>query len=102
MAFYFDPAPEQIAGWNEFVESRPPAVREVARRFSPWKLYRLGPDRCTIYSFSEGSPVTMTVNIAGEFNLLLVERSVFGVKPEQLTECDLPLPGERIGVIPEN
>ena len=104
MANIYEPTKEEIAAWEEFVQSRPEKVRVVAEKFKPWKLYLNKPSnhRCVLYSFSENGendPVTMTVDITGEYNLILHDRRVFGVKPEDLEECDLPLPGETLGSI---
>ena len=41
----------------------------------------------------------MTVNVTGQYNRVMVERRVFGIKPEQLSECDLPASDEPLGVL---
>jgi hypothetical protein len=41
----------------------------------------------------------MTVSVRGEFNLVSFERNVFGVKPEDLEECDLPSPDDSTGAV---
>lgn len=97
MAKTHELTPEQEAGWREWVEALPPVPREVARRFRPNVLYRLSSSghRCTIASFGDNG--TITVNITGEYNRITFGRQVFGIKPEDLTECDLPAPGEDVG-----
>jgi hypothetical protein len=78
-------------------------VRAVAERFDLWSLYRLKSSghRVTIYSFRESDPVTVTVNVLGDFNALIFERQVFGVAPDDLEPCDLPSADELVGsVIP--
>jgi hypothetical protein len=102
MACIFEPRREQIEGWKEFVGSRPPAVRAIAERFEPWRLYRMKSTghRVTVHSFSEPDGVgrvTLTVNVLGTFNLVEFERQVFGVEPEDLEECELPGENEPVG-----
>jgi len=102
MANFAEPTEEQRAGWAEWVAERPEAVRLVAEKFNPWALYRLKTSnhRVTLVSFDEpkdGSPVTLRVNVTGEFNRVAFERCVFGIKPEDLEECDLPGPDELLG-----
>ena len=41
--------------------------------------------------------VTLTVNITGEFNLISFDQQVFGIDPDDLEECDLPVEGEPLG-----
>ncbi|CAM5999267.1 unnamed protein product [Sphagnum balticum] len=103
MAHLYEPNDEMKSEWAEFVSSRPDAVRKVAERFNPWTLYRIGKDghRVTLYSFGEheDGSVTLTVNVTGEFNCVVFERRVFGIKPEDLEECDLPAEGEIMGAL---
>ncbi len=89
MSKEFEPTPEQIAGWQEWVGSRPDAVRNVAERFYPWKLYRLKQTGqfVSVLSFGQNvdGRVTLTVLIKPDFNpLLFVEREVFGIEPDDL------------------
>lgn len=97
--------PEMEAGWAAWVAERPPAIRKVAERFTPWKLYRMKStkQRVTVYSISDTPTdppvVTLTVNVTGEFNFVTHERQVFGIDPDDLEECDLPEPGERLGCL---
>lgn len=101
MARFYEPTPEQEAGYREWVQSRPPHVRVVAERFDPWSLYRLKTtgDRVTALSFGEGEDdaVTVRVLVSGEFNFTLFEREVFGINPDDLEPCALPEAGERLG-----
>ena len=41
MADIAEPNAEQIAAWDEWVEERPPVVRDICRKIKPWKLYKL-------------------------------------------------------------
>jgi hypothetical protein len=53
--------------------------------------------RVTVYSFGEGDRVTLTVNVEGRFNAIAFERQVFGIDPDDLEPCDLPVAGELLG-----
>lgn len=100
MARFEEPTPEQLAGWREWVASRPDSVRTVAERLDPWSLYRMKStgDRVTIASFYEDG--TVKVNITGEFNSgLLFDHSVFGIEPDDLEPCALPSPSETGGTL---
>jgi hypothetical protein len=98
-----DPTEDDIASYNEWGASRPPAVQELAKRFLPWKLYKLKSSghRVTIYSIGEpieaGKTLTFTVNVLGKYNRVAFERRVFGIPPDDLEECDLPGPDEVLG-----
>lgn len=85
--------------WLGWVAERPPVIQDLCRRFPPDTLYRLKTSnhRVTIHSYSEDG--TMTVSVRGEFNLVSFERNVFGVKPEDLEECDLPSPDDSTGAV---
>lgn len=103
MARIIEPTEEQERGYREWVASRPEHVRAVAERFEPWSLYRIGPNghRVTLLSFGEekDGSVTLTVNVSAEFNMVMFERQVFGVKPEDLEPCDLPAADEILGAM---
>lgn len=76
--------------WQEWVSGRPESVQRVCAKLPPDRLYMLKTNghRVTIESYSEDG--TMTVNVTGEYNRVIFDRSVFGIKPEDLEECDLP------------
>ena len=99
----YEPSKENRAAWDDWVETRPACVREVIEKFGfePWKLYRLKSNghRVTIRSIDEpeNGPPTLQVYVSGDFNFVAFERTVFGVKPEDLEECDLPAPSEVLG-----
>lgn len=84
--------PEAFDAW---VQARPPCIQEMIRALPIDRLYRLGPNRVTLYSFCEDG--TVTVDVTGEFNRVLFSRRVFGVDPKDLVECELPEPGEDLG-----
>jgi hypothetical protein len=101
VANIFEPSEEEKADWDKWVASRPDAVRQVAKKFKPWKLYRMKSTghRVTIYSLGEheDGTVTLTVLVTGTFNKVVAERRVFGIEPEDLEECELPAPDEPLG-----
>ena len=103
MAQFVKPTSEQKAGWSQWVAERPDNVRKIAERFDPWTLYRLKDTdkRVTLHSFGEqpDGGVTLTVNITSEFNLISFDRQVFGIDPDDLEECDLPVDGEPLGEV---
>lgn len=103
MARLMTPTPEQEAGYRNWLATRPDHVRQVAERFDPWSLYRLKTSghRVTVASFGEGEDgaVTLTVNVLADFNLVMFERQVFGIQPDDLEPCDLPAADERLGAM---
>lgn len=94
------PTPEQEAGYADWVETLPEPSRSLAKRFDPWTLYRLTPtgSRVTIESFRDDG--TVRVFVSADYNLVIFGRSVFGVAPDDLVECDLPGPDEQVGTFP--
>ena len=87
------------AEWEEWVSSRPESIHSMCREFPPNKLYKLKSTghRVTISSYSEDG--TCTVVVSGRFNMVSMERQVFGIKPEDLVECGLPGRNDALGVL---
>ena len=87
--------------WNGKVKKQPKHVRDIASKLDPWKLYRLKStgDRVIVLGFNEGEEngVTVRVEINAKYNLVPFERNVFGIDPNDIEECDLPGPNERLG-----
>ncbi len=85
--------------WEDWVSTRPLIIQELCNKFPPNKLYRLKKSghRVTLYSYSEDG--TMTVIVSGEYNAVMFDRQVFGIKPEDLEECDLPCKDEILGAV---
>lgn len=85
--------------WNEWIKERPTIVWEMCKSHPPNKLYYYARTEhiVTIHGYSEDG--TMIVNITGEYNLVTFDRQVFGIKPEELVECDFPEPGAELGTI---
>lgn len=96
---FCEPTKKQERGWRRWVERLPATARAVAERFDPWTLYWLKPaeQRVTLYSVNDNG--TLTVTVSGRFNLVLFERQVFGIDPDDLSECDLPAEEEAMGVV---
>lgn len=97
MALIFKQTKEQKRLWKEWVASRPAVIKELCLKFPPDRLYLLKSSnhRVILYSYAENN--TLTVDVLGKYNLVFFERRVFGIPPEDLEECDLPLPGEPLG-----
>lgn len=97
MAEIWSWTPEKLDAWKDWLKDRPPIILELAEKFPPNKLFRLGSSghRVFVYSYEENN--TLTVVVSGEYNMVAFERQVFGIHPEDLTECDLPKEGEPLG-----
>ena len=85
--------------WREWLSTRPEVIRKLGERVLPNRLYRLTKtgQRVTIEGYREDG--TLTVGVRGQFNRIPFEQEVFGVNPDDLIECDLPGPHERVGAI---
>lgn len=93
----FEPSAEQEAGYVAWCQSRPEAIRAVAERFRPWRIYRLKETGQFVRarSFCEpekaGQSVTMTIAVlACVENLGGFEYGVFGVSPDSLEQVEAP------------
>jgi hypothetical protein len=82
-----------------WLATRPVVVQQLAAQVAPNRLYKLKSSghRVTVYSYCEDG--TVTVAVTGDYNAVVFDRRVFGIKPEELEECDLPEPGERLGTM---
>lgn len=83
--------------FDQWVNERPECIQALVKKLPPDRLYLLKETnrRCFITAYHEDD--TLTVSITGQYNWLMFERQVFGVKPEYLEECDLPEEGEKLG-----
>jgi hypothetical protein len=100
MGNWFNPTEEHVLQWDAWVAERPEIVQRVAKKFQPWKLYRLTTTNhkitLAIFDEEDDNTVTLRVNVLAEFNdNLLYERCVFGIVPDDLVECDVPSLEER-------
>lgn len=98
-----EPTPEQQKSWDDWKAAQPPHVQEMANRFDPWTLFRLknGP-RVYVMGYDvdkETQAVSLIVDIDARFNCVVLEHLLSGVPPEDLTECELPGPDERVGTL---
>lgn len=75
--------------WEDWLASRPPKVRDVARRFPPDTCYRCTEDRghYAIYSYEETGAGPVTVKLIHGADSFLPFVRVFGVDPETLLKC---------------
>lgn len=107
MAKWFEPTPEDVKVYDEWVATRPERIRDVCKRFVPWELYRMKDTGHRVVLHSIGQVITedghgtgeivLTVDVLGRFNFLAIERRVFGIDPDNLEPCDLPTEGELLG-----
>ena len=76
--------------WRAWVNSRPPVIQKLCAELPPDRLYRIKPSghRATMVSYCEDG--TVTVAVTGRYNAVLFERNVFGIKPSDLEECEVP------------
>jgi hypothetical protein len=76
--------------WEKWVSSRPPVIQDLCLRYPPDRLYLLKPNDqlVTLVSYSEDG--TVTVYVSSEVNEVIFDRTVFGVDPLNLVECDVP------------
>lgn len=80
-----------------WTSTRPAVIQEMLKSHPPGRLYRMRSTghRVEIYSYSENR--TVTVSITGRYNFVVMDRQVFGIPIEDLTECDLPAECEAVG-----
>lgn len=99
MAKYMEWTEAQQAEWVEWVASRPECVRLLCERLPFDRLYRMKStgQRVTIDAYSEDG--TLRVFVSGKYNLITFQRSVFGISPDDLEECDLPALDEPVGTL---
>ena len=106
-----DPTPEQVQDWDEWVSERPKAVREnspavrsqtVEALPAPWVrtpghalYFRSMPEAGGRFAaHAQGGRQRTFPNL-----LAFGPRRVFGIKPEDLEECDLPSEDAPLGSI---
>ncbi len=81
---------EQHSMWREWLAERPPEVRDLAKRFPPYKLFRMEDTGHRVFAMAYNEDGTLNVAVTAEFNFVIFPRNVFGVRPDSLTECGLP------------
>jgi hypothetical protein len=95
------PTDEELAEWEEWLADPEHApVADVARRLPPWKVYWMkNPpgQRVMINSYHDiledgerfrKGDVVLNVHVGSYLNFVVVERDVFDVPWQDLTECD--------------
>ncbi len=99
MAMITEWSKEQEKEWDKWVSSRPQLIKDLCEKFPPYNLYLLKDtgQRVTLDSYSEDG--TMVVHVSGEYNAVIFDRYVFGIKPDDLEECNLPEADNVIGTV---
>jgi hypothetical protein len=87
------------AFWTDWVATRPPEIQEMCKRWPPDRLYRMRDTGQRVTLLSYGEDGTVRVSLTGQYNLVTFDREVFGINPNDLTECDLPKPEELVGTM---
>lgn len=90
---------EQKQEWEKWLSERPPQIRELAQKFPPDKLYLLKTSNHRVYPISYSEDGTLTVVVSGQYNVVMFDRNVFGINPNDLEECDLPDENESLGTV---
>lgn len=92
-------SPEEQQEFDAWVAERPAIIQDMIKSHPPNRLYCLKPSghRVLISAYIEDK--TVTVLILKLYNLVVFEREVFGVKLDDLEECDFPPPSEEVGAI---
>lgn len=85
--------------WEEWVETRPPVIQEMCRKYRPGTLYKMKSTGQRVYLLSYAEDKTVTVAVTRDFNFVIYDRNVFGVDINDLEECDLPEESEPLGSI---
>lgn len=95
----FEPAPLQLRGWKRWCKSRPNGVRQLAERFPPWELLRMKSTGQRVFVAGINEDGTVSVVVSGLYNMVLHDRHVFGISPDDLEPCELPRPDEPVGAM---
>lgn len=87
------------AAFDAWVAARPECIQTMCRKLPPDRLYKMKSTghRVTLHSYSEDG--TVTVDITGQYNCIVMDRQVFGIDADDLEECDLPDSNEVIGTL---
>lgn len=90
---------DELKALNKWIKQLPKSCRKIAEKYPPTKLYfdKSCKLRVVIISYYENG--TVGTSVLGKYNLITFERNVFGVQPGDLSECDLPSPNEKVGVL---
>lgn len=82
----------EVQAW---LATRPAVIQAMAKRVRPGYLYRHAETGRLVWVYSYEEDGTLTIVVEKQYNSdVLFERRVFGVRPEHLVECDLPMERE--------
>ena len=87
------------AEFDEWYAKRPPEVQKLINKIPPNRLYFLSTSGHRVVPLAYSENGTLTVVVTGEYNSIMFERKVFGINPDDLTECDLPTENECVGAV---
>lgn len=101
MAHIISLSDEAKAEWDAWVASKAewPALVASATARPPDRLYRMKSTGQRVYVVSYFEDGTVRVAVDGRFNFVINERTVFGIRIDDLEECDLPGPDELVGCL---
>lgn len=99
MARHYVPTKAMLRSYKRWCASRPPIVRANAERFPPWELLLMKSTGQRVFALGYNEDGTLSVAVTGTYNLVLHERQVFGIAPDDLEPCDLPPVDEPVGAI---
>lgn len=85
--------------FEKWLSDRPRIIKELAKKIPPGRLYLLKTSNHRVFPYSYNEDGTLTVVVSGEYNSVCFERNVFGIKPDDLEECDLPDKNEILGAV---
>lgn len=88
---------KQEEAWQQWVNEIPEPIKELCKLYPPNKLFELKTTGQKVYVVQydeslENNEHTLTVGIDVVFNKgkMFFDRNVFGIKANDLVECDLP------------
>lgn len=94
-----EPPADVVAAYKAWCETRPPVVRAIAERLPPWYLYRMKSTGQIVTMAAVAEDGTVRVDVTGQFNEVLFDRSVFGIDPHDLERVDLSAVHEHVGAM---
>lgn len=97
----YEPTPEQVESWKEWLAERPEHIAKVAALFPPWELFRMKSSGHRVFVTGLGdtppdAPAAIYVAVVAEYNKLLFERRTV-TTVDDLEPCDMPGPDEELG-----
>lgn len=85
-------------GYEAWLKTVPPEIRELAEKYPPWFLYRDSATgyRAVIHAYTPKGKVRC--HFLAAFNKIDFERDVHDMDPAQLTPCEPPDENEEVGL----